>query len=155
VLRYVACVWNDKDVEAREGARLLRDRLSSKAADWTCAVCMPGLFVFYTGVTSCNEVTLLRAGVSGVVLGRLFRSRTSGPPGACANLASEDVDRIVSSAGRHLIEHYWGRYVAFLHDAEIQRTSIIRDPSSGLRCLTTQLGRVRVFWSWMDDALAL
>src|SRR6185312_2815444 len=59
------------------------------------------------------------------------------------------------SNGRHLIESYWGRYVAFLHDAQARATWVLRDPSGGLPCYFVRCRGVDVYFSWMDDIVDL
>jgi asparagine synthase (glutamine-hydrolysing) len=59
--------------------------------------------------------------------------------------------RLQRTRGRELVERYWGRYVAFIHDAEAATTWILRDPSGDLDCMMTEHRGVRIFFSLMED----
>ena len=90
-------------------------------------------------------------GGQGVVLGKLFE-RSTGSPSCAAPLtfAATRTRRILDSRGRELIDRYWGRYLAFLHDEAGHTSWVLRDPSGGLPCLTVRFGGVRVYFSAMS-----
>jgi asparagine synthase (glutamine-hydrolysing) len=54
-----------------------------------------------------------------------------------------------------MIDHFWGRYVAFIHDPATDRKWVVRDPSSQLPCYRTQYDGVTVFFSHIADCLSL
>jgi asparagine synthase (glutamine-hydrolysing) len=89
---------------------------------------------------------------AGVVLGKLFE-RSGNSPSTAAPLRLDEfrTRKITQSRGRHLVDGYWGRYVAFLHDAAAKTTWVLRDPSGGLPCLTVRFGGVRLYFSAMSD----
>jgi asparagine synthase (glutamine-hydrolysing) len=88
----------------------------------------------------------------GVVLGKLFERSGNGPSTAAPLALNESRTRaIVTSRGRQLVERYWGRYVAFLHDEAAQTSWVLRDPSGGLPCLTVRFGGVRIYFSALED----
>lgn len=156
MFRYVALVWNDADEAARDAAQQLALRLPPTPAEWACALARPGLQVYYTGPrVGSSEAYQLHEG-SGVVLGKLFK-RTSDDESVAASLTPDAAESaaILKSGGRHLIQRYWGRYVAFLQDAESSTTWIVRDPSAGMPCLSTMCRGVEVFFSFMQDAVDL
>jgi asparagine synthase (glutamine-hydrolysing) len=93
----------------------------------------------------------LHGGV-GVVLGKLFERSGNGPSTAAPLALNESRTRaIVTSRGRQLVDRYWGRYVAFLHDEAAQTSWVLRDPSGGLPCLTVRFGGVRIYFSALED----
>ena len=151
MFRYLAFVWHDEDAAARETARRLIDRHSSHLPEWHTALSRKGLFVGYAGArVGCSEPYRL-AGGAGVVLGKLFeRSLNSPSTSAPLSLDESRARPILESGGRYLIDRYWGRYVAFLQDAD-GTTRVLRDPSAGLPCLTIRFGGVRLFFSAMRD----
>lgn len=153
MVRYFACVWNDGDVATRETANAFRAQLLSQDSSWQVAVDIPGLWVCHVGSPKVsNEVHFLRGGAAGVVLGRIFLRRWGVIRGA---LGDQEADHIVSNDGQHLIERYWGSYVAFLHNRESSSTSVLRDPTSGLSCLTMQAQGVDLYWCQMEDAVRI
>jgi asparagine synthase (glutamine-hydrolysing) len=156
VFRYVAFVWNDQDAAARESARTLLQRHSAPEQDWRVALRGRGVEVRYATAGSSACVAYLLAEGGGVVLGNLFaRSQEGVSTAAPPALAEADSRAMLDTNGRHLIESFWGRYVAFLHDAEAPATWVVRDPSGGLPCYLVRCRGVDLYFSWIDDIVAL
>lgn len=114
------------------------------------AIRKQGLFVGYAG-TRVGSSELHGLGGQGVVLGKLFE-RPNNRPSSAAPLTFDEprTRRILDSHGRELIDRYWGRYLAFLHDETAHTSWVLRDPSGGLPCLTVRFGGVRLYFSAMD-----
>ena len=156
MFRFVAFVWNDLQAAARESAQALLQRHSAAKGDWRVPLRCGGLEVRYatTGPDSCAAHLLTEDG--GVVLGNLFaRSQEGVSTRAPAALAEADSRAMLDSNGRHLIESFWGRYVAFLHDPGAQATWVLRDPSGGLPCYVARCRGVDVYFSCIDDIVEL
>jgi len=154
VFRYLAFVWHDLDPAAREAARRLIERHSSSSPEWHVAVRKKGLYVGYAGATAGSSELYLLADGAGAVLGRLFE-RANDLRFTPARLAFDEQETraIVATGGRRVIDRYWGRYVAFLHDTAASTTWVLRDPSAGLPCLSLELGGVSVYCSSMEEVL--
>lgn len=58
----------------------------------------------------------------------------------------------MQTAGRLLVERYWGRYVAFI-EAGPSSFLVVRDPSGALPCFRMQHAGVQVVFSWLEDVL--
>jgi asparagine synthase (glutamine-hydrolysing) len=157
MFRYVAFVWNDQDAAAREAAQTLLQRHAASGEDWCVALRGSGAEVRYAGAgidSSAAAYILVEGG--GVVLGNLFaRSQEGVSTAAPRDLGPDDSRAMLDSNGRHLIESFWGRYVAFLHDAPARATWVVRDPSGGLPCYLVRCRGVDVYFSWVDDIVAL
>jgi asparagine synthase (glutamine-hydrolysing) len=157
MFRYVAFVWNDQDAAAREAAQTLLQRHAALGEDWCVALRGSGAEVRYAGAgidSSAAAYILVEGG--GVVLGNLFaRSQEGVSTAAPRDLGPDDSRAMLDSNGRHLIESFWGRYVAFLHDAPARATWVVRDPSGGLPCYLVRCRGVDVYFSWVDDIVAL
>jgi asparagine synthase (glutamine-hydrolysing) len=156
VFRYVAFVWNDQDPAVRESARVLLQRHSASGQDWHVALSGSGAEVRYakSGTATCAAYVLTDGG--GVVLGSLFaRSQEGVSTPAPQELGAADSRALLDSDGRHLIESFWGRYVAFLHDAPARATWVVRDPTGGLPCYLVRCRGVDIYFSWIDDITAL
>jgi len=114
----------------------------------------PGLHVFCSDVRPRSSEPYFLHRSTGVVLGKLFiaadgeGTSTSSP----LELGEDESRGILESRARRLVERYWGRYVAILHDAASGTTRVLRDPSGGLPCLMTHLNGVDVFVSHMQEA---
>ncbi|MEZ0135686.1 MULTISPECIES: asparagine synthase-related protein [Novosphingobium] len=82
----------------------------------------------------------------GVVVGDLYPRY--GPASPVASLDSTEVSAIVDSAGGHLVERYWGNYVALLSGEN--RSWVLRDPSGAVQCVHARIGHAHVFASDAD-----
>jgi asparagine synthase (glutamine-hydrolysing) len=156
VFRYVAFVWDDFDLAARERAELLAQRLRDISPEWQLQVDARGARVFCAGVrTGASEPRVLHGG-KGVVLGTLFQ-REAGSPSTRAPVAFTEGEsrKILGSCGRRLISGYWGRYVAVLHDEGSRTTRILRDPTGGFPCFATEMSGVHVYFSRVEDVSPL
>jgi asparagine synthase (glutamine-hydrolysing) len=153
VFRYVALQWNASDAESSGAAADLALRLQRDSSEWTRVFSKSGLVVFVTGGDrgACTTYPL----GEGVVLGTLFRLRDTLEGQFQLVLDCAQCAEIVESAGRELIRGYWGRYVAFLHNAHIDETLVLRDPTGGMPCLWVEAHGVRIFCSLFEDCLQL
>lgn len=155
MFRYFGFVWDIDNSAAGETVGRLVERLQASGSDWQFALRRPGLAVLHTASTSPNRSYELQ-GNSGVVLGTLFaRSGDGDSTAAPPTFGLQETEKILATAGRHLMQRYWGRYVAFLHEAESRTTRIVRDPTGGLPCLSMNAGGAEIYCSWMEDAVRL
>ncbi|MGH6616439.1 asparagine synthase-related protein [Sphingomonas sp.] len=111
---------------------LARDRFRQRARQNGLAIAfdMPGLIVAIAPGTPA--ITL---GEQGLVLGALF---VPGAPHALETLPPAAIAAILGSAGRHLLQAYWGGYVAILLLGEA--VALLRAPFGDLPCLWTKTG---------------
>ncbi len=117
---------------------------------------VPGLRVFHVPHASgaCHAYTLKHDG--GVVLGKLFESGpddTATPSDPAFD--ERESKRLIESRGLHLVEHYWGHYVAFLLAPAGRVRYLLRDPSGGLQCHLTHAAGVDVILSDIEDCALL
>ncbi len=156
MFRYVAFVWNEQDAAAREAARALLQRHGASGEEWRVALRGNGAEVRCAGSGTGSSAAYVLVESGGVVLGNLFaRSQEGVSTPAPTDLGPEDSRAMLDSNGRHLIESFWGRYVAFLHDAPARATWVVRDPSGGLPCYLVRCRGVDIYFSWIDDIAAL
>ncbi|MHB8812704.1 MAG: asparagine synthase-related protein [Steroidobacteraceae bacterium] len=156
MFRFVAFVWNDQDAALRESARALLQRHCAAGQDWRVALSGGGVEVRYAGTGAGPSKAYILAEGGGVVLGNLFARSAEGVSSAAPPaLGPAESRAMLDSNGRHLIESFWGRYVAFLHDAPARATWVLRDPSGGLPCYLVRCRGVDVYFSWIDDIVDL
>ncbi len=152
MFRYLAFLWDPARPRAAGAAERLALRFRAASRDWDLAVGGRGLAVYCAGVRPGSMAPYLLHDGAGVVLGKLFARAGEG---ALASgeviLGARETAAIVSTEGRALVEHYWGRYVGFLHDAPGDRTWILRDPSGGLPCFMVASGPVTIVASSAED----
>lgn len=155
MLRYIALAWDWRDPGAVDAAGQLTARAQSERRRWTTAFASPGLTVFVIR-TACDTDSAIGLSSGGVILGRLFPKRfESEDPPEPATLTEGDAARVLSSGGRHLLESFWGRYVAFMRDTATDEIRVLRDPSGGLPCYFTAHRGVTIFFSQIDDCIGL
>ena len=82
----------------------------------------------------------------GVIAGALFDRRF---PGLLRELPQDEWERIVSSRGMHLIDNYWGGYIALLQTPG-DRIDVIRAPMGELPCYRGRIDRATLFASDID-----
>jgi asparagine synthase (glutamine-hydrolysing) len=93
---------------------------------------------------------------AGVVLGRLFDRRCedySVPREVTFDAAQ--CATIVSSGGQHLIDRYWGSYLAILYDAAADKHHVLCDPIGTLPCHHLRHAGADIFFSHAEDAVRL
>lgn len=156
MFRFVALTWNDSNSRAAASARRLAQRLTSSSAGWRRDVHTPGLIVLHAGTRHGSSEGYVLSSNQGIVLGKLFR-RSAGAAQVSSTLPLDaaEASAVVRSAGRRLIEEYWGRYVAFLHDSVRGRTWVVRDPTGDLPCYRVACEDVNVYFSCAEDCAAL
>ena len=114
----------------------------------------PGLAVFHCSSGAASDCVYRFGNARGVVLGKLFHSPTD-TTGLPVSIGCDSASMVARSRGRHLAEHYWGRYVAFFRDEHSDTCRLMRDPTGGVPCFTTIHRGVRLILSSMEDAFAL
>lgn len=153
MFRYLAFVWEADNSANGEKVGSLLKHLHAGGSEWQFALNLPGVAVLYTNTTSPNRSYELQN--AGVVLGKLFVRSDDTSTAAPTSFGAQESTKILASGGTHLIQHYWGRYVAFLHDTDSRTTRIVRDPTGALPCLSISVDGVEIYCSWLEDAARL
>lgn len=123
---------------------------------WHQVLDAAGAKVFCAGCGASRAHAL--ADGAGVVLGTIFHRAVSAGESTYSQVpafGSDETRRIVGTAGRRLLEAYWGRYVAFLTDPVARKHRIIRDPLGGLPCFSVNIEGGILFFSYIDDCVQL
>ncbi len=154
--RYFVLIWDCRDPQACSSARRLSERLVAVGSGWARAFDAQGVAAFHAGLGEGSSGTLRLDRGAGAVFGRIF-SHDLDDTAAALRVAFDSVqtERIVRSGGRRIVERYWGRYVALVHDAATSESWILRDPSGGMPCLMTVHQGVNLVFSDLEDCLAL
>ena len=151
--RYITLLWNRADNKAAKAADYIAAQLHEVSPHtWRKAWAGAGMTVFDSGEHKGRMQTYRLQDNGGVVLGRLFKNDYSSQ--------TEDLDATESrvclqTKGQNLIDNYWGRYVAFLHDRASSTHYIMRDPSGAFPCFYTPFRGVEIYFSDMQDAADL
>lgn len=163
--RFFVLWWDPQNPTACDVARVAAERLRSASHGWEPVITAEGFQAFHDGaggtqagarrrVTSCETRTMTRG--QGVLFGRAFALGHELEPHAyCAPFSELDSNRISSSGGTHLIENFWGRYVAIIRDHAQKRLSIVRDPTGGLPCFLATHQGVHLAFSDIESCRSL
>ncbi len=156
MLRYFALHWDRANEPAAATANSVVCRIQAQLPDWAISRTAPGLRIFYRQTRPTALTALLLPEDRGVIFGTLFDAASdvssAGPRSA---MSAAEGDRILQTGGQSLVDHYWGRYVAFLADSKKDELRILRDPSEGLPCYYTSFNGVHAFFSDIEDAAQL
>jgi asparagine synthase (glutamine-hydrolysing) len=154
--RFFALAWDCADTQSTALAGQLALRLQRAAPGWETAFAAPGVTAFHAGAQPLRHQAYPLANGAGVVFGKLFKRELDDPALDTARALTEaDARRIVATRGRHLLDRFWGRYVAFICDAGSGRIRALRDPSGALPCFVTFYRGISVFFSDIEDCLSL
>lgn len=153
--RYLALVWTKGDSSADGPVVTFRRQLHAKPC-WAVVWDTADALVVHAGARVPQNAAYTLPSHGGVVLGRLFNSgETAHELTTDPDLTGREGSRVVESRGRHLVERYWGSYVAFLRSVTHGHLLILRDPSGGLPCFVTSVGPVTLVFSHIQDVAAL
>jgi asparagine synthase (glutamine-hydrolysing) len=158
VFRYVVFAWNPAERVAGQTARLLTQRMEDSPTSWAIALSTNAVTVLCTSHSTgtCEHRPL--KGQRGVILGSLFKQSAAAAKTStfiADAVDSSDSAAIMASAGRYLVQAYWGSYVAILNDPMTDSVHVLRSPLGNLPCLTTEYRGVHVFFSSVTDCLRL
>lgn len=153
MFRYLAFSWVALDPSQADLAHRVDQTLCRSG--WVPALKLSGHRVYTTGnKAGVNDIYPLPSN-QGVILGRLFRR--SSATTTCADdvdLTETEAERIVHTAGRVLVEQFWGRYVAFL-PSWTGEARVLRDPTGTLPCYRVEVQGVAIVLSWLEDLYAV
>lgn len=158
MFRYIAIAWPKQNSQHKNAAQRLMQPFLSKDPRWSIALDVPGL------VVACISAQSQACGVvrfhanAGLIVGTIFRRGTRfEPKDACCTTSfrSEETAELVESKGRHLLTHYWGRYVALISGDSVCPIRVVRDPTGNLPCYLTTHKGLTLFFSSLEDCLRL
>lgn len=136
-------------------AKLAAQRICETLSEWSKTFEDEGLLVLQprTSAGGQSQSYLLDDG-GGIVIGNLFRRQPDHADGECeVSLGGRWSQEIVKSAGRRLVQEFWGRYVAFVRSENRNSTFVLRDPSGGSFCFGAKVGGVHVYFSHLTDVV--
>lgn len=153
MLRYVAVIAETSAQQHDEFLQRLSRHLQRQSIDWKIAIDQPRVRVQYIASRSHSSDVRPLANNSGIILGPLFRRQDECDRNlpVVATLDARDSERIVQTAGRDLVESYWGSYVAFLRHPNM---CVLVAPMGTLRCFHMRAHGVHLLFSDIEDLYA-
>jgi asparagine synthase (glutamine-hydrolysing) len=158
MLRYIIAVGNPASVSDCEQIKDLRGRIQICSVDWKSPMAAPGIYVAYVDHANAPNSAIPLPDNRGVILGSLYKSPERGrgnPPTIVPSIPRIDSDVIIQSKGRSMVRDFWGYYVAALFYPEDCCCFVMRSPASPLACFQVNVGSLTLFFSHLDDFVAL
>lgn len=148
--RYVAIACDPRNAQ---GMRTIESLHPSP--QWKIAFEAPGTLVMHPADRSCRTYLLRQQ--RGVIVGQLFaRECTDYSQSRQVTFDESQSATMVRSAGKYLVDQYWGRYFALIVDREADKHYVFRDPIGTLPCFHLSHGGADFFFShWSDCARLL
>lgn len=152
--RYIALVWDEAIPHSNAFASLVATRLTEESEGWEKVLTAKGILAYHIKDRSNGAYPL--HGGHGVVLGKLFRSSTD-PEQPIHHTAFDEREtiRIEESSGRHIVDQFWGRYVAIIPGGTGVLARVIRDPAGTMPCFITASEGVHLICSDVEDCQRL
>jgi asparagine synthase (glutamine-hydrolysing) len=155
MFRYVALLWNSQDPRQESEARRLAQTLQSSRMDMKPVLANDGVYVICANIHSDTNNVYRLSHNRGVVLGALFSQEMSdGTPPKPIALDDQISETILRSEGRHLIDHYWGRYVAFFRKSHGPGGYALHSPVGAMQCYMIEYEGIVVVFSDIEDCAA-
>lgn len=148
--RFIAIACHPQDAD---GMRTLQ--LAGRSPEWKIAYQAAGTLLLHPASRSCKLHSLREHG--GVVVGQLFaRDCTDYSRPRQVTFDQQQSADIVRSAGKYLIDRYWGSYFALIHDRAANEHHAFRDPTGTMPCCHQSYHGAEFFFShWSDCARLL
>jgi asparagine synthase (glutamine-hydrolysing) len=157
-IRYFLLAWDETSEVQAQTVRRFVDQLTC-VSTWKTALETRGFAACYSSAGSSPPLVIRADSWSGVVFGMLFKRNIGDDAGdnrpVQALIDSHGARRIFASGGRELVDHYWGNYVAAMYDGAHQTLRVLHGPASSLPCRRMTHNGIRLFFSHIDDCLAL
>lgn len=151
--RYIVLAWNPEESESSRVAGSIQSRLASPLSKWITAYQDTGVFVSHTGSEGGAPDYYSLANSGGVILGTLFRRGCDNTTSETINFGADETDALIQSCGQHVVDNYWGTYVAILRDRQQGACHVFRDPTATLCCYYTNFHRINIFFSDINDCI--
>jgi asparagine synthase (glutamine-hydrolysing) len=151
VYRYVAFLRTTQRSHNDGSAPPLVDQFHRTHPTWKPLRGGKGIFLFHLPPAGRSVAAIELPAGCGAILGTLFPKNLETSPRDWNPAIDEKLAReIVRTRGRHLIDNYWGGYVAFLNDHGA-RHYVLRDSSGKIPCYAITHGDMSILTSNMED----
>ena len=144
--RFIAFFWSQQVGERESGKQHALALLRRPHSDWQTVLETSSASILGCAANS-SGIPPQRLGDRGAVFGQVF-ARDSVDSCIC----ERDQAAIVRTHGAFLIDHYWGRYVAFMAGDGAEHF-VLRDPTGGLPCYYIQTATATIVFSHLEDYL--
>jgi len=145
-----------KTTDAIPNANILANKITKEQPIYSISLECGRLLYLHAGTDIKGFHTYTLNSDMGIIGGTLFK-KTISSTGTTVPLKINNIEttNIVSSNGRHLIKHYWGRYTAFIKNNSDDTYHIIRDPTGVMPAYYYDFGDLIIFFSDFEHFLNL
>lgn len=151
--RFIAMIWEEASALQSGQAQVWTDALRARSS-WTVILDKPGLRLFSKLHRTERPIATSFDRLPGAVVGTLFeRGREEG--GRKRSLCAGASERILAGRGGHLVENFWGNYVALWRDPVSNAVTLLRDPCGAVPCFLTRAAGVDLAFSYAADVASL
>jgi asparagine synthase (glutamine-hydrolysing) len=155
VYRYVAFSRNDRRLHGVAIIDPLIDRFRHTHPKWELLDGGKGLCVFHLPPPGRSVGAIELPSGNGAILGALFPRDLEASPGNWRPAVDQKLaEEIVRTRGRHLMNNYWGGYIAFLNDHGATHY-VLRDCSGKIPCFAIPHGDGTILASSIEDLSGL
>lgn len=153
--RYFTLISDALDTRSNLDTKELAAHLRRTSNVWSLVVDTEEVKIFAAGHGSASRTHVLPRKM-GAVLGTIFLRHCDDPIiSSNVTFDEEETSKIVDSAGKHLLEHYWGRFVAIFRDTANRRVMVLRDPTGTLPCFMARWRSIHLIFSDYEDCISI
>jgi asparagine synthase (glutamine-hydrolysing) len=153
---YVAFIRDTQNLSADTAAREFMNQFRQNHRQWALLEEVRGLSLFHAPPAGRSVAAIELPAGGGVILGTLFpRNLEVSPRGWNPEIDHPCAAEIVRTRGRHLMNQYWGGYVAFLADRNGTVHHVVRDCSGKVPCYVISHGDITIVTANIDDLSGL
>lgn len=152
MVRVLMLRWTPADYKARKEAQGLAQRFLS-ADGWTHLIEWRGLILLHRA--DAASPLIASEDTSAQIFGSLFHRAQAGDAAPVTMLTRPEAYALAESAGRRLIDEYWGGYIGVLTDRGRDFIHVVRDPTGLFPFYRAKLGSLHVAFSDIRDFAAV
>lgn len=151
--RYLAVIWDPRDPQGTQITQSFKAAISSRPAEWSVDYDGPGAMVVHALLPAKATQRYRLHATAGVVIGRLFHHISRGGEARSVHFDADDTRRVVTTAGRYLVDRYWGSYFALVFDEAARKYHVFRDPLGNVPCYQLRYRSLAIFFSNIEDCV--
>ncbi len=149
---YVAFIRNAQDPSVNVAMQQLTNQFRRLHPEWLLLDEGRGLSLFHAPPAGRSMGAIVLPAGSGAILGTLFPANLEVSPRGWTPVIDENcAEEIVRTQGRHLMNEYWGGYLAFLANRDGTVHHVVRDCSGKLPCYIVAHGDITILTANIED----
>jgi asparagine synthase (glutamine-hydrolysing) len=153
---YAAFIREAQNPRADAAAQRLINQFRQTHGEWALLEEARGLSLFHAPPAGRSAGAIVLPAGSGAILGTLFPANLDVSPGGWyPEIDDRCAAEIVRTRGSHLMNRFWGGYVAFLADLDGTVHHVVRDCSGKVPCYVIGHGDITIVTANIEDLSGL